>query len=69
MAVLYARQGPLRPPLSRSEPPDHRRPLLLSRESGVHHSPPAPKDSTPSSPAEDPVLRGLPVGLDREEDR
>ena len=37
VAVLYARQGPRRPPLSRSEPPDRRRPLLLSRESGIHH--------------------------------
>ena len=69
MAALYARQGSRRPPLSLSVPLGRRRPLLLLRESGVHHSPPAPKDSTPSSLAKDPAPRGLRVGLDREEDR
>ena len=34
--AVAVRQGPRRPPLSRSAPPDRRRPLLLSRESGVH---------------------------------
>ena len=69
VAALYARQGPRRPPLSLSVPPGRRQPLLLLRETGVHHSPLAPKDSTPSSPAEDPAPGGLSVGLDREEDR
>ena len=69
VVALYARQGPHLPPLSLSVPPGRRQPLLLSRESGVHHSPPAPKDLTPSSLAEDPVTKRFRASLNHKKCR